>query len=300
MAHTHEHGPANYGRAFAIGVALNLGFVIIEGGYGYVSNSLALVADAGHNLSDVLALLLAWGARVLVLRLPTVKHTYGMRSTSILAALVNAMLLLIAISAIVWEALQRLMNPAPVEAETVIWVAVVGIVVNTVTALLFMSGRQHDLNIRGAFMHMAADAAVSAGVVLAGFAIIVTGWEWLDPVVSLLIAAVIFVGTWGLLKESINMALDAVPEGIDLSEVKSYLEGLPGVIEVHDLHIWPMSTTETALTTHLVIPDHRADDALLNEVLETLHDRFGIEHTTIQIEAGNTAHPCKQAPAHTV
>ena len=294
MAHHHSHGPANYGRAFAIGIALNLGFVIFEGAYGYLSNSLALVADAGHNLSDVLALVLAWGATVLTQRLPTPKRTYGLRRSSILAALFNALLLLLAIGAIGWEAVRRLMNPGPVEGETVIWVALVGIVINTATALMFMRGREHDINIRGAFLHMAADAGVSLGVVLAGFAILATGWAWLDPVVSLAIVVVIFISTWGLLKESVNMALDAVPAGIEPADVKGYLARLPGVVDVHDLHIWPMSTTETALTAHLVIPNHATTDALLSEVTAALHDRFGIEHTTIQIEVGDTDHGCAQ------
>ncbi|MCW5854090.1 MAG: cation transporter [Anaerolineae bacterium] len=298
--HTHNHGPADYGRAFAIGVALNLGFVALEFFYGTLSHSLALVADAGHNLSDVLALVLAWGASVLVRRRPTQTHTYGLRRTSILAALFNALLLLVAIGAIGWEAVRRLMNPGPVEGETVIWVALVGIVINTATALMFMRGREHDINIRGAFLHMAADAGVSLGVVLAGFAILATGWTWLDPVVSLAIVAVIFIGTWGLLKDSVNMALDAVPGGINLTEVKDYLGGLPGVAEVHDLHVWPMSTTETALTAHLVIPNHQAGDALLNTTATELHDRFGIEHTTLQIEIGDTEDCCPQAAVDTV
>ena len=298
--HTHNHGPADYGRAFAIGVALNLGFVALEFFYGTLSHSLALVADAGHNLSDVLALVLAWGASVLVRRRPTQTHTYGLRRTSILAALFNALLLLVAIGAIGWEAVRRLMNPGPVEGETVIWVALVGIVINTATALMFMRGREHDINIRGAFLHMAADAGVSLGVVLAGFAILATGWTWLDPVVSLAIVAVIFIGTWGLLKDSVNMALDAVPTGINLADVKDYLASLPGVAEVHDLHVWPMSTTETALTAHLVKPDHQAGDALLNTTATELHDRFGIEHTTLQIEIGDTENDCPQAAADTV
>ena len=306
MAHTHNqnhghhHGPVDYGRAFAIGVALNLGFVALEFFYGTLSHSLALVADAGHNLSDVLALFLAWGAAVLTRRRPTRTHTYGMRRTSILAALFNALLLLVAIGAIGWEAVRRLMNPGPVEGETVIWVALVGIVVNTATALMFMRGREHDINIRGAFLHMAADAGVSLGVVLAGFAILATGWTWLDPVVSLAIVAVIFIGTWGLLKDSVNMALDAVPEGINLAEVKDYLGGLPGVAEVHDLHVWPMSTTETALTAHLVIPDYQGGDTLLNTTASELHDRFGIEHTTLQVEIADTEDGCHQGCDDTV
>jgi len=295
--HAHSHAPANFGRAFAIGIALNTGFFIIEAVFGVLSGSLALVADAGHNLSDVLGLLLAWGASVLVRRSPTPQRTYGLRRTSILAALFNAVFLLIAIGAIAWEAVGRFARPAPVAEGTVIWVALLGIAVNTATALLFMAGRKDDLNIRGAFLHMAADAGVSLGVVLAGLTILFTGWQWLDPTVSLLIAAVIFIGTWGLLRDSVNLALDAVPEGIDTAAVAAYLAALPGVTEVHDLHIWAMSTTETALTAHLVIPDGRDDDALLARVCAELHDRFGIEHTTVQIECGNPAHPCNLASA---
>ena len=298
--HGHSHAPADFGRVFAIGVFLNLTFVVVEGAAGYLAHSLALVADAGHNLSDVFGLLLAWGASVLARRAPTAKHTYGLRRSSILAALLNAVLLLVAVGGIAWEAIRRFSEPAPVAGKMVIGVALVGIVINTATALLFLSGRKDDLNIRGAFLHMAADAAVSLGVVLAGVAMLATRQTWIDPVVSLVIVAVICIGTWGLLRDSVNLALDAVPEGIKVEEVKNYLTALPGVAEVHDLHIWAMSTTETALTAHLVIPNGGGGDALLARACTELHDRFGIEHATLQIETGDAAHPCRLAPADIV
>lgn len=296
MAHGHNHGhsheSAGYGRAFAIGAALNLGFVAAEAGFGLVSGSLALVADAGHNLSDVLGLLLAWGASLLVRRRPTLRRTYGLRRTSILAALANAVLLLVAIGAIAWEALRRFGDPGPVAGGTVIGVALVGVAVNGVTALLFMRGQRDDLNLRGAFLHMAADAGVSLGVAIAGVAILTTGWRWLDPLVSLAIVAVIFVGTWGLLRDSVNLALDAVPGEIDTDAVRRYLLNLPTVTDVHDLHIWAMSTTETALTAHLVLPGGHDGDALLARACRELHDRFGIEHSTLQVERGDPAFAC--------
>jgi cobalt-zinc-cadmium efflux system protein len=295
MAHDHD-APANFGRAFAIGVALNLAFVAVEATWGVMGHSLALLADAGHNLSDVLGLLLAWGAGALSRRAPSVRRTYGLRRSSTLAALFNAFLLLVAVGGIAWEAVGRFSHPAPVAGGTVIWVAAVGIVINAATALLFMSGRKGDLNIRGAFLHMAADAGVSLGVVLAGAAILATGWQWIDPVVSLIIAVVILVGTWGLLCDSVNLALDAVPEGIDVPAVRQYLEGLAQVTEVHDLHIWGMSTTETALTAHLVMPNGKPEDSLYQRAAREMHDRFGIEHVTLQVESGDPAHPCKQAP----
>lgn len=298
--HSHSHAPASYGRAFAIGIALNTGFVIMEATFGFLSGSLALVADAGHNLSDVLGLVVAWIASILVRRLPTPRHTYGLRRSSILAALANAVFLLVAIGAISWEAIGRFDNPEPVAGGTVIWVALVGIAINTATALLFMAGRKDDLNIRGAFLHMAADAGVSLGVVIAGVLILLTGWQWLDPVVSLVIAVVILVGTWGLLRDSVNLALDAVPGRIDTAAVTTYLAALPGVTEVHDLHIWALSTTETALTAHLVIPASGDSDRLLADTCAALHDRFGIEHATLQIERGDPAHPCGLAATHTV
>ena len=249
MSHDHDHGghshaPANFGTAFVVGIALNSGFVLVEAVYGYFAHSLALMADAGHNLSDVLGLLLAWGATVLARRAPSTRHTYGLRSSSILASLFNAVFLLVAIGAIAWEAIGRFSHSEPVQGKTVIVVALIGIAINTITALMFMAGRKNDLNIRGAFLHMVADAGVSAGVVVAGIVMLFTGWLWLDPVVSLTIAVVILVSTWGLLKDSVNLSLHAVPEGIQASEVKAYLADLPDVRDVHDLHIWAMSTTE--------------------------------------------------------
>ncbi|QDU25234.1 Cadmium, cobalt and zinc/H(+)-K(+) antiporter [Anatilimnocola aggregata] len=294
-AHGHSHAPANYGRAFAIGVALNLGFVIVEAGFGAWSHSLSLLADAGHNLSDVLGLLLAWGASVLAARLPTQRRTYGLRRSSILAALLNAIILLLAVGGIAWEAVQRLIHPEPVAGGTVMVVAGIGFLVNGFTAWLFMSGH-NDLNIRGAFLHMAADAAVSLGVVFAALAMQLTGWLWLDPATSLAIVVVITFGTWGLLRESLDLALDAVPANIHPEKVIAYLQQLPGVVAVHDLHIWGMSTTETALTVHLVKPDATLDDQLLARINRELHDQFGIEHTTIQFELGDADHPCRLAP----
>ena len=293
MEHEHNHAPANFGRAFAIGIALNLGFVILEVVYGRLSNSLALVADAGHNLSDVLGLALAWGAAGLARVSPTLERTYGFRRSSILAALVNAAVLLISVGAIAWEAVIRLRNPASVEETTVIWVAAIGIVINGVTALLFMSGRKDDLNIRGAFMHLASDAVIALGVVLTGVAMLYTGWVWLDPVVSLVIVVLITYGTWGLLRDSVNLAMDAVPEGIDMNGIKEYLAKLPTCIDVHDLHVWGMSTTETALTAHLVMNKSVYDDALLSKTADELHHKFGIEHSTLQVEFGDPNYPCR-------
>lgn len=298
--HGHSHGPANYSWAFAIGIALNFTFVVVEATYGVLANSLALLADAGHNLGDVLGLMLAWAAAVLARRRPTARHTYGLRRGSILASLTNAALLLVAVGGIVWEAIQRLDKPEPVVETTVIWVAAVGILINTATALMFMKGRKDDLNIKGAFLHMAADAAVSLGVVIAAVAILLTGWSWLDPVVSLAIALVITIGTWSLLRDSLNLALDAVPENIDRQAVESYLAGLPGVVEVHDLHIWAMSTTEVALTAHLVRPGATLDDSLLARACKDVHERFSINHATFQIETGDPAHPCRLASAEVV
>ena len=292
MSHSHDHAPKGFGRAFAIGVVLNTGFVVVEMVYGLAAHSLALVADAGHNLSDVLGLLVAWGAAALAKRTPTATHTYGLRSTSILAALANAILLLVAVGAIAWEAVGRFAHPEPVKGGTVMLVAGIGIAVNAATAWLFASGRKGDLNVRGAFLHMAADALVSVGVVVAGFVILRTGWLWLDPVVSLTIVGVVTAGTWGLLRDSVNLALQAAPEGTDVGQVKEFLVGLPGVRQVHDLHVWAMSTTETALTTHLVMPDGGSPDAFLVTTAHELHERFGIEHATLQIEWGDPANPC--------
>lgn len=300
MPHDHDHAPKSYGRAFAIGVGLNVTFVLIEAFYGYVAHSLALIADAGHNLGDVLGLLLAWGASILALRQPTPRRTYGLRRSSILAALINAIVLLIAIGGIAWEAIRRFGAPSSVEGGIVIWVAAIGIVINAVTAWLFMAGRKTDLNIRGAFLHMAADAGVSLGVVLAGVAILLTGWQWIDPTVSLIIVTVILVGTWGLLRDSVNLALDAVPKGIDIAKIHAYLAHLPGVTEVHDLHVWGMSTTETALTAHLVLPDVSAGDALLTRACTELREQFRIAHATLQMETGDPAYPCRLAPTERV
>ena len=292
MGAGHDHESVNHYRSFAVGVVLNVGFVVAEVGFGIWADSLALLADAGHNLSDVLGLLLAWGAGVLTARSPSAQRTYGWRSSSILAALLNAVLLLVAVGGITWEAIQRFNEPSPVAGQTVIWVALLGVLINTATAFLFMAGRKGDLNVQGAFLHMAADAGVSAGVVVAGVAILWTGWNWLDPVISLTIAAFILVSTWGLLHESVNLALDAVPLSIDPAAVADYLRTLPGVVDIHDLHIWGMSTTETALTVHLLKPGTDKDDELLSQATRDLHDRFGIEHATLQWERGDQPRPC--------
>jgi cobalt-zinc-cadmium efflux system protein len=297
--HGHHHGPADYGRAFAIGVTLNVALVAAQATYGVLANSVALLADAAHNLSDVLGLLLAWGATVLARRLPSNRFTYGLRSSSILAALANGAFLLLATGGIAWEAIQRFTHPEPVAGTTVIGVAALGIVVNGATALLFMSGRKGDLNIRGAFLHMAADAVVSVGVVLAGIGIVYTGWLWLDPVTSLAIGVVIVAGTWGLLRDSVRLALHAVPEGIETERVRAYLAGVPGVVEVHDLHIWGMSTTDNALTAHLVMPTGYPGDALVAGITEQLHERFNIGHATIQVET-DTSRACALAPDHVI
>lgn len=279
-------------------MALNVAFIVAEVLYGVRSHSLALLADAGHNLGDVLGLGLAWGALLLGQQAPTERHTYGLRRASILAALANAILLLVAVGGIAWEALQRLGQPQPVAGVVVMAVAGLGVLINGATALLFISGRKEDINVRGAFLHMAADAVVSLVVVAAGLAMARTGWLWLDPVVSLIIGAVIVWGTWSLLRESLRLAMDAVPQGVDFPEVETYLQALPGIIAVHDLHIWAMSTTEIALTAHLVKPDAEVDDALLQRINHELHERFRIEHTTIQLEREDGR--CDQAPASVV
>lgn len=296
---SHSHAPASYGRAFLIGITLNLGFVAIEAGYGFAANSVALLADAGHNLSDVLGLLVAWGAATLSKRKPSAHYTYGLRRSSILAALFNAVFLLVAVGAIAYEAIGRFADPQPVESTTVMIVAAIGIAVNGVTAWLFASGSKGDINIRGAYLHMAADAAVSAGVVVSGFLILSTGWLWLDPLTSLAIVVVIMAGTWGLLRDSVAMSLDRVPASIAPSEVEASLSALTGVTRVHDLHIWSMSTTEVALTAHLVMPGGSPGDSFLHDIGAMLHDRFEIGHTTIQIERDEDE-ACAQAPADKV
>ena len=295
-AHTHDLGAVSR-RAFVIGIVLNSAFVLIEAAAGLMTGSLALLADAGHNLSDVLGLLLAWGAAQLARRAPSRRRTYGWRRSTIMAAQVNGVVLLVAVGGIAWEAIHRARVPVPVPGLSIMIVAGLGFLVNAGTALLFVSSRRHDLNARGAFLHMAADAAVSLGVVASGAAIMATGWNWLDPAVSLVIAVVILVGTWGLLREATDLAMDAVPAGIDPAAVAAYLSALPGVTAVHDLHVWAMSTTEAALTAHLVKPDPGDDDAVIARATRELHDRYGIEHVTLQWE--RSVGDCPGAPCGT-
>lgn len=285
--HHHHSLPDQLTRAFAIGIGLNLVFVAVEFGYGVLADSLALIADAGHNLSDVLSLVLAWVATRLAKRDPTPHRTYGYRRGTILSSLISSILLLVAMGAIAWEALLRFSSPAPVEGWTMITVAAIGVLINGVTAALFASGRHDDLNVRAAFMHMVGDAAVSVGVVFGGIGVLTLGWLWLDPAISLAIVVVIVIGTWGVLKESLDMAFDAVPKSVDPHDVREYLQRLPGVTGIHDLHIWGMSTTETALTAHLVMPDGARTDDFLRGVAQELEHRFRIAHTTVQIERGS-------------
>ena len=288
--HGHSHAPADFNRAFAIGVSINALFVLIEAGYGIVSGSMALVADAGHNLTDVLGLLIAWGAAYMTKRPASPRYTYGYKSSSILAALANAGLLLVAIGAILIETVRRFFEPVHVQGTTVIVVAGIGVVINAATALMFMSGRKHDLNIRGAYLHMVADALVSVGVVVAGTVILLTGATWIDPLTSLVIVGVIGWGTWGLLKDSVKMGLNAVPDGIDEAAVRDWLAARPGVSAVHDLHIWPMSTTETAMTAHVVMPGGHPGDAFLRDLAHELEHDFRIGHATFQVETGADEH----------
>ena len=294
----HSHAPASFGRSFAIGIALNLGFVILETIFGILSHSVALLADAGHNVSDVLALAVAWLASELVKRTPTARFTYGLRGSSILAALFNSAFLLVIVGAISWEAVRRLGAPEPVAGKTMMIVAAVGIAVNAVTAWMFAGGKD-DINLRGAFVHMASDALVSAGVVVAGLVIMLTGWLWLDPVVSLIINAVIVWATWDLLRDSLGMAMAAAPSRIDPSAVRTFLAGQPGVEGVHDLHIWAMSTTEVALTCHLVMSGGHPGDDFLHGLCDQLTERFRIDHTTVQIETDPTS-ACALAPDEVV
>ncbi|MFZ3083065.1 cation diffusion facilitator family transporter [Rhodoferax ferrireducens] len=293
--HDHSHAPANFNRAFAIGIVLNIVFVAIEGFYGWRVNSLALLADAGHNLSDVAGLVLAWGGALAGRLRPDARHTYGWQRASILAAFANALLLLVAMGALAWEAMGRLLSSEVSLQEqgvTIMAVAGIGIVINTATALLFMRGRESDLNIRGAFLHMAADALVSAGVVVAGALTLWMGWKWLDPVVSLGIAAVILWGTWDLFKQSLHMLFDGVPRDIDLLAVRDCLAALPGVARVHDLHVWAMGTSQVALTAQLVMPQGQADDAFLADATRQMHDRFEITHVTLQVMKVPFTPPC--------
>jgi cobalt-zinc-cadmium efflux system protein len=296
--HHHAHGRIDFGRAFAWGTMLNLAFVAVEGSAGFLTDSVALLADAGHNLSDVLGLLVAWAGAEIAKRPASKRFTYGLRGSSILAALTNSVLLLAAVGAIAWEAIRRFADPPPVHGGTVMAVAAAGIVVNLSTALLFARGRKGDINIRGAYLHMAADAAVSAGVVIGGGLILLTGAEWIDPAISVAIVGVILWSTWGLARESLTMVLQAVPAGIDAAAVERALEDLPGVARVHDLHIWPMSTTEAALTAHLVMPEGHPGDAFLMDLQHRLAHDFRIDHTTVQIELGEGAECRMHGNAH--
>lgn len=304
--HSHSHGaghthtPNDFNRAFAFGVFLNLALVVGQIVFGLLAHSLALVADAGHNFADVLGLMLAWWANRLAKTPPTRERTYGLRSASILAALANAFFLLVTMGAVGWEAIMRLKNPPEVHGLIVIWVAGAGIVVNGVSAALFYSGRKGDLNVRGAFLHLAADAAISLGVVVAGVAILLTGKLWIDPVASLVITVTIIYSTWGLFRDAMKLALQAVPPGVDIKAVRSWLEARPGVSAVHDLHVWAMSTTQTALTAHLVKPDGKLNDAMLCEIAQELEHRFRIQHVTLQLEQGDEARRCRQAPDEVV
>ncbi len=292
MGHNHQHtAQVTHRRAFAIGIGLNILFVLLEVFYGLTANSSALLADAGHNASDVLGLAFAWAAAWMATIKPRGNYTYGLRKTTILVSILNALLLFGAVTAIGWDAIEKLQNPQPVGGKQIIVVAAIGVVINTLTALLFIKGQKHDLNIRGAFLHMAADAAVSLGVVLSGVLILTTGKQWIDPVMSFIIIAVILWGTWQLFSDSVNLALDAVPKNIDLEQVRRFIESQPGVVNLHDLHIWAMSTTQVALTAHLVMPDG-VSDAFITALQKELKAHFNIGHTTFQIEKRNLQHSC--------
>ena len=290
--HHHHVDPNGNGRAFALAIGLNIAFVAIEFGYGFIANSTALMADAGHNLSDVLGLMVAWGAAILTRSAPNRRYTYGLRSSSILAALFNALILMMACGAIGWEAVQRFHTPAPVAGTTVAVVAFIGVLVNGFSAWLFLAGSKGDINIRGAYQHMAADAIISMGVVVSGLAIMATGWAWLDPVVSIVIVLFILISTWALLKESLRMVLAAVPDSVDAAKVTQFLGQQPGVASIHDLHIWPISTTETALTAHLVMPAGYPGDAAVDAIVSALKAEHAINHCTLQVEMGTTVHGC--------
>jgi cobalt-zinc-cadmium efflux system protein len=297
--HHHHHHPASdkvaYNRIFAIGVGLNLAYVVIEAGAGLAIDSLALLADAGHNLSDVLSLLLAWAAVWLAASAPTRQRSYGFRRATILASFFSALLLLVTMGAIAWEALERIKSPTAVNGNVMMAVAAVGVMINTGTALLFLRDRKRDLNIRGAFLHMAADAAISMGVVVAGGLILLTGWLWLDPAISLLVVWVILMATWSLLKESVGLLLDMVPANVDAAEIEAWLRQKPGVEDLHDLHIWSVSTTDVVLTVHLVMPQVGNNDQFLHELREQLFTHFDIGHTTVQIEHRQSDQPCQHS-----
>ena len=293
--HHHHHAAPDYSRAFAVGVALNIIFVVIEVAYGVIADSLALITDAGHNLSDVLGLLLAWGASYLAKKKPSRRRTYGYSRATILASMFSGLLLLAAVAVISWEAINRFFTPSEPAGQTIMVVAGIGVVINSITAWFFVSGKDHDLNIRGAYLHMAADALVSLGVVISGFVIWKFGLKWFDPLSSLLIAAVIFWSTWGLLRDSLNLAIDAVPRDIDPEAIRKWLSDQPGVKGLHDLHIWPISTTHTALTAHLLMPNPPADDEFLHDLAMQLQEMFKISHATFQIERGDGDHPCMQS-----
>lgn len=290
--HHHHVDPNGNGRAFALAIGLNAVFVAIEFTYGFIANSTALMADAGHNLSDVLGLMVAWGAAMLARSAPNRRYTYGLRGSSILAALFNALILMLACGAILWEAVHRFSMPAPVAGTTVAIVAGIGVVINGISAWLFMAGSKDDINIRGAYLHMAADAAISLGVVISGLAIMATGWAWLDPAVSIVIVLFILVSTWSLLKESLRLVLAAVPDNVDAAKVTEFLRGRPGVASIHDLHIWAMSTTETALTAHLVMPAGYPGDAAVDAIVKELKEEYAIHHCTLQVELGTSEHAC--------
>lgn len=294
--HGHSHGPVSNSRAFAIGIVLNLTFVVVEIVYGIVAHSVALLADAGHNFGDVLGLGLSWGATALASLKPSKRRTFGFRRSTIVASVANAFVLLFVTGGLTWESIQRLLSPQPTQGKTMIGVAVFGATINAATALLFMSQGKRDLNLRSAFLHMAYDAVLALGVALTGAVILVTGWLWLDPAVSIVLAITILAGTWSLMKQSLDLMLDAVPEGIDPEEVKAFLGALPGVVEVHDLHIWAMSTTETALTAHVVMPGASIRPTFLSDVCKDLHAKFDIEHSTLQIDPEEAPHPCALAP----
>ena len=296
MSHEHDHAPANFGKAFAIGITLNLTFVLIEAFYGWQTGSLALLADAAHNLSDVGGLLLAWAAFAAARIKPNSRHTYGWRRGSILASFTNAIILLVAMGSLAWEAIQRLQTPTSIDAATVMLVAGIGVIINTATAWLFLAGSKGDLNIRGAFLHMAADALVSVGVVIAGALYLWRGWTWIDPAVSILIALVVVLGTWSLFRRSLHLLFDGVPDGIDIAAVRQTLLGIDGVRDIHDLHVWAMSTNENALTAHLVVNVDTVDqDALLCQAMDSLHEKFELRHIVLQCESQAFASHCRMS-----